>query len=64
MANGKPEVLITEDNIFTWYQSDGRDGLLTSKTKQLKSFDEEKGPHIVFANADQTIFWRICQWME
>jgi RHS repeat-associated protein len=54
-GDGKPEVLITEDNVFTWYQSDGRNGY-SQINKTIQSFDEEKGPHVVFANPDQTIF--------
>ncbi|HMK26025.1 MAG TPA: SpvB/TcaC N-terminal domain-containing protein [Chitinophagaceae bacterium] len=54
-GDGKPEVLITDDNVFTWYQSDGRNGYsLANKT--IKSFDEEAGPYIVFADQKQSIF--------
>lgn len=54
-GDGKAEVLITEDNIFTWYQSEGRIGF--SQARQTgKSFDEEAGPHLVFADELQTIF--------
>lgn len=54
-GDGKPEVLITEDNVFTWYESAGRKGF-TQAYKAPKSFDEEKGPHLVFADLKQTIF--------
>ncbi len=54
-SDGKPEVVITEDSVFIWYQSKGRKGFSPS-TKTLKSFDEEAGPHIVFADSQQTIF--------
>ena len=54
-GDGKPEVLITEDTVFTWYQSEGRNGF-SQVYKTLKSFDEEAGPHIVFADPGQTIF--------
>lgn len=54
-GDGRPEVLITEDNIFTWYESTGRKGF-TQAYKTAKSFDEEKGPHLVFADVTQTIF--------
>ncbi|TAK51666.1 MAG: insecticidal toxin complex protein, partial [Bacteroidetes bacterium] len=54
-GDGKAEALITEDNVFTWYESAGRRGFnMASRT--LKSFDEEKGPHFVFADLKQTIF--------
>ena len=54
-GDGKPEVLISGDNIFTWYPSEGRNGFSTSE-KTLKKSDEEAGPHIVFADEKQTIF--------
>lgn len=54
-GDGKPEVLITEDNVFTWYESAGREGF-TQAYKTAQSFDEEKGPHLVFADLKQTIF--------
>ncbi len=54
-GDGKPEVLISEDNIFTWYPSEGRHGFSPSQ-KTTKPHEEEAGPHIVFADQKQTIF--------
>ncbi|MEC4686088.1 MAG: SpvB/TcaC N-terminal domain-containing protein [Nitrospirota bacterium] len=54
-GDGKPEVLITEDHVFTWYESAGRKGFETAN-KTVKPFDEEAGPHIVFADPEQTVF--------
>lgn len=54
-GDGKPEILISEDNIFTWYSSKGRKGF-SQALKTSKPFDEEEGPHIVFADEKQTIF--------
>lgn len=54
-GNGKPDVLITEDNIFTWYESAGRKGF-TQACTTAQSFDDEKGPHLIFADIMQTIF--------
>lgn len=54
-GDGRPEVLITEDNVFTWYESEGRKGYKQAY-KTPKSFDEEKGPHLVFADPTQSIF--------
>ena len=54
-GDGKPEVVISEDNVFTWYASEGRDGYAAAR-KTTKPFDEEAGPHIVFADAKQTIY--------
>jgi hypothetical protein len=42
-GDGKPEVLIAEDNIFTWYESIGRKGFIQAY-KIAKTFDEEKRP--------------------
>lgn len=54
-GDGRPEVLITEDNVFTWYESAGRKGF-ERVHKTVNPFDEERGPHIVFADLKQTIF--------
>ncbi|WP_310139715.1 SpvB/TcaC N-terminal domain-containing protein [Pedobacter africanus] len=54
-GDGKPEVLISEDDVFTWYASEGREGFATAR-KTLKSFDEEAGPHMVFSDAKQSIY--------
>ena len=54
-GDGRSEVLITEDNLFTWYESTGRKGYKAAR-KTVKPFDEEAGPHIVFADSTQTIF--------
>jgi RHS repeat-associated protein len=54
-GDGKPEVVISEDQVFTWYASEGRDGFAAAQ-KTSKPFDEEAGPHIVFADAKQTIY--------
>lgn len=54
-GDGKTEILITEDHVFTWYESAGRSGF-ESAHKTIKTFDEEAGPYIVFADPKQTIF--------
>lgn len=54
-GDGKPDVLITEDQVFTLYLSKGKDGYEPAR-KTEKPFDEEKGPAIVFMDAKQTIF--------
>lgn len=54
-GDGMPDVLITEDNVFTWYESAGRKGFAQA-CKTPKLFDEEKGPHLVFADPKQTIY--------
>jgi len=54
-GDGKPEVIISEDQVFTWYTSEGRNGFSAAQ-RTPKSFDEEAGPHIIFADAKQTIY--------
>lgn len=54
-GDGKPELLISEDFVFTWYPSAGKNGFLPAN-RTAKPFDEEEGPHMVFADAKQTIY--------
>lgn len=54
-GDGKPDILITEDQVFTWYESKGRKGY-EAAFRTEKPIDEEAGPHIVFADSKQTIF--------
>ncbi len=54
-GDGMADVLITEDEVLTWYPSKGKRGYETSK-RVTKSYDEEKGPAVVFADIDQTVF--------
>ncbi|WP_317851486.1 SpvB/TcaC N-terminal domain-containing protein [Neobacillus bataviensis] len=54
-GDGKPEILISEDHVFTWYDSAGRKGFESSQ-KMCKPFDEETGPNLVFADPEQTVF--------
>lgn len=54
-GDGKPDILISEDHVFSWYPSSGKNGYKPVQ-KTVKSVDEEKGPHIVFADPKQTIF--------
>src|SRR5690625_4205267 len=54
-GDGMPDVVISEENVFTWYPSEGRDGY-SSAVKTPKPFNEEEGPNIVFADGSQSIF--------
>jgi hypothetical protein len=54
-GDGKPEVVITEDQVIAWYPSEGRNGHSEIR-KTTKPFDEEDGPQVVFADATQSIF--------
>ncbi|MFZ6012974.1 MAG: SpvB/TcaC N-terminal domain-containing protein, partial [Bacteroidota bacterium] len=54
-GDGKPEVLVSEDQVFTWYESKGRKGFSPAR-QTAKSMDEEAGPAIVFSDKTQSIF--------
>lgn len=54
-GNGVADILISEDQAFTCFASKGEEGF-SDYTRTSKSFDEEAGPTIVFADPKQTIF--------
>lgn len=54
-GDGKTDVLITEDHVLTWYESDGRKGF-SNYHHAPKAIDEEEGPALVFSDSTQTIF--------
>ncbi|HYJ37483.1 MAG TPA: SpvB/TcaC N-terminal domain-containing protein, partial [Chitinophagaceae bacterium] len=54
-GDGKQEILITDDNLFTWYPSLGEKGFEDSQ-KVWQSFDEEKGPRMLVRTDEQSIF--------
>lgn len=54
-GDGKPEIVITEESAFTWYENEGREGYSKSH-RVAKPFDENSGPAIVFNDASQSIY--------
>jgi hypothetical protein len=54
-GDGLPDLLISEDTVFTWYESRAKDGFAPA-SRSLKSWDEEKGPKLVFSDPTQSIF--------
>lgn len=54
-GDGQPEIVITDDNVFVWYPADGKKGYSEAE-RTIKTFDEERGPAIVFDDQLQTIF--------
>jgi hypothetical protein len=54
-GDGRPDILISEDTVFTWYESLAKDGFAPQR-RTLKSWDEEKGPKLVFSDPTQSIF--------
>jgi RHS repeat-associated protein len=54
-GDGHPDLLVTEDGVFTWYRSLGEDGFDTP-IRMPKAIDEEAGPAVVFADRTQSIY--------
>ncbi|MFL6820990.1 MAG: SpvB/TcaC N-terminal domain-containing protein, partial [Xanthobacteraceae bacterium] len=54
-GDGLADVLITENSAFTWYLSLGEAGFAPSE-RVLKALDDEQGPHLVFADGEQSIY--------
>lgn len=54
-GDGKPEVVLTEENAFRWWPGAGRSGYEASE-RTFKPYDEEHGPAIVFSDPEQRIF--------
>ena len=53
-GDGRADILITEDDAFTWYASLGETGFAASE-RTVQAFDEEHGPQLVFADREQSI---------
>jgi hypothetical protein len=54
-GDGRPDILITDDLLFTCYESAGREGFDGAYTT-AGFLDEEAGPKILFSDPLQTIF--------
>src|SRR5262249_22234627 len=52
-GDGHADVLITENDVFTWYPSLAEAGFGAAQQVR-QSFDEEKGPRLVFADGTQS----------
>ncbi|MBD1847611.1 toxin [Cyanobacteria bacterium FACHB-63] len=53
-GDGHSDILITEDNCFIWQPSLAEDGFGAAE-RSPQSWDEEKGPRIIFADSTQSI---------
>jgi RHS repeat-associated protein len=53
-GDGHADILISEDQVFTWYPSLAEKGFAEHK-KVAIPLDEEKGPYVIFADIKQTI---------
>ena len=54
-GDGHADILISEDDAFVWHRSLGADGFDAAQ-RTSKAWDEEKGPHIIFADGEQCIY--------
>ena len=54
-GDGHADILIAEDEIFTWYPSLAEEGFGPGEMTR-QSLDEEKGPHLLLADRTQSIF--------
>ena len=54
-GDGHADILITESEVFNWYPSLAQDGFAHGQ-RVTKSFDEETGPRLVFADGTQSIY--------
>ncbi len=54
-GDGRPDIIIAGENIFTWYASKGIAGY-DGPELAPKPYDEEKGPALIFADSTQSIF--------
>lgn len=54
-GDGRADLLLTEDRIWTWFHNDGTNGI-TEGGQSSVVFDEEKGPRLVLNDNVQSIF--------
>lgn len=54
-GDGKPEVIISQEQVFTWYPSEGKEGFSSAQKVAIPT-DEEDGPRVVFSEVSQTIY--------
>lgn len=54
-GDGMPDILMTQENVFVWYEADGRRGYKPAQTS-LKVMNEHKGVSVVFSDELQRIY--------
>ena len=54
-GDGHADVLISENEVFTWYASKAEAGFAEAERVHIPN-DDEKGPRVVFADGTQTVF--------
>jgi RHS repeat-associated protein len=55
-GDGHSDILIAENEVFTWYSSLAKEGFGQSEAVIHNALDEEKGPRLVFADGTQSIY--------
>lgn len=54
-GDGHADIIISEDNVFTWYPSLAEEGFGAAE-RVYQTLDEEKGPRLVFADGTESIY--------
>src|SRR4029077_12282349 len=54
-GDGRADVLVTEDDVLTWYPSRGEEGFAAA-LHVAKPQDDDAGPALVFADGTQSIY--------
>jgi RHS repeat-associated protein len=54
-GDGRPDILISEESVFTWYPSRAEQGFAAPE-QAPQPLDEEAGPRLIFADRTQSIF--------
>jgi RHS repeat-associated protein len=53
-GDGRADILVTDDEVFSWFQSRGEEGFEPA-SKVPQSLNEENGPRVVFADRTQSL---------
>jgi len=54
-GDGRPDLLITQDDVFCWHESQGELGF-GPQMKVQQAIDEDEGPRVTFADPEQSVF--------
>ncbi|MGE5465525.1 MAG: SpvB/TcaC N-terminal domain-containing protein, partial [Syntrophothermus sp.] len=54
-GDGHADIIITENDVFTWYESLAESGFSPGK-REFQAIDEEKGPRLVFSDGSQSVY--------
>jgi RHS repeat-associated protein len=55
-GDGRPDVLLSEDDVFTCYLNDGTLGYKAATKNPKENWDEELGPKVIFSDETQSIY--------